>query len=260
MAEPHAPEAAPPVLPPVDDEPDEHLDLPGAMTLIEHLEELRSRLIKIVLAVAAASVLGFFLSEPIIEILRRPLPDEGTSLIQTTLGESLAVRLRIALFAGVAVAMPVILYQVWRFVTPGLLPHERRLLWPMLGAAIVLFAGGMTIGYLVVPLAIQFLLGLAVEGVTPMLRLSEYVSFVTTLLIAFGLALQFPVVLLLVARIGLLNYRFLAARRRWAILVIVLFAILITPGGDPFSSSLLSIIMYALFEGTLQIIRVTRGG
>ena len=224
------------------------------MSLLEHLEELRRRIVIIAIAVLLGAVAGFFVSEPIITLLRDTLP-EGTRVIQTTVGEAFGVRLRLALIIGVAVAMPVILFQLWAFVTPGLMRHERRLVWPLLGAAMVLFAVGLGFGYLVIPLATNFLIGLALPGVEPLLGVSEYIGFVTTLMLAFGLALQFPVVLFLLARVGILSYRFLSRRRRWAIIIIVLFAIVATPGGDPISSLLLSLVMYGLFEGTLQLIR-----
>ena len=228
------------------------------MSLIEHLDELRSRIVVIAIAVLVTGIIGFFLSESIIAILRAALPEGQDTLIQISVGESLAVRLRVALYVGIALSMPVIIYQVWRFVTPGLTRPERRLVWPLIIAAVVLFAIGILIGYLVIPYALDFLLSLVLPGVETQLRLSEYVSFVSTVMLAFGLAFQFPVLLLLFARVGLLNYRFLSARRRWAVLAIVLFAIIATPGGDPLSSAILSLVMYILFEGTLQLIRTIR--
>ena len=228
------------------------------MSLIEHLEELRGRIVVIVVAVVLTGIIGFFLADPIIEILRAALPAGQDRLIQISVGELLAVRLSVALYVGIAFSMPVILYQVWRFVTPGLTRTERRLIWPLLIAAVLLFALGIGLGYFVLPFALQFLLSLSLPGVEPQLRLSEYVAFVSTVLLAFGLAFQFPVLLLLLARVGILNYRFLATRRRWAVLAIVLFAIIATPGGDPLSSAILSLVMYALFEGTLQLIRTLR--
>ena len=228
------------------------------MSLLGHLEELRSRIIVIAITIVLAGIVGFFLSEPIIGILRAALPEGKQTLIQISVGESLAVRLRVALYVGIAASVPFILYQVWRFVTPGLTRAERRLIWPMLIAAVLLFAMGLGLGYFVLPFALDFLLSLTLPGVEDQLRLSEYVSFVSTVMLAFGLAFQFPVLLLLLARVGILNYRFLSSRRRWAVLAIVLFAIVATPGGDPLSSIVLSLVMYALFEGTLQLIRRMR--
>ena len=228
------------------------------MSLIGHLEELRSRIIVVAITIVLAGIVGFFLSEPIIGLLRAALPEGKQTLIQISVGESLAVRLRVALYVGIAASMPVILYQVWRFVTPGLTKRERRLIWPLLIGAVILFVLGLGLGYFVLPFALDFLLSLTLPGVEDQLRLSEYVSFVSTVMLAFGLAFQFPVLLLLLARVGILNYRFLSSRRRWAVLLIVLFAIVATPGGDPLSSIVLSLVMYTLFEGTLQIIRRMR--
>jgi sec-independent protein translocase protein TatC len=229
------------------------------MSIVEHLDELRSRIIVVAISIVIAGILGFFLSEGILELLRLPLPDGEYRLIQLTIGESLAVRLKIAFYVGIALSLPVILYELWRFVTPGLTRRERRLIWPLLIGAIALFALGVGLGYLIIPYALAFLLSLTPSGIdSTMLRLSDYVGFVLAIMLAFGLAFQFPVLLLLGARVGILNYRFLSARRRWAILAIVLFAIIATPGGDPTSSAVLSLVMYALFEGTLQIIRSVR--
>lgn len=229
------------------------------MSVVEHLEELRSRIIVIAIAVVLAGIIGFFLSEPILELLQRPLPEGDYRLIQLTIGEALAVRLRIALYVGVGLSVPVILYELWRFVTPGLTRPERRLVWPLLVVGTTLFAAGVVLGYILIPYALDFLLSLTPAGIdASMLRLSDYVGFVLAIMLAFGLAFQFPVVLVIGARVGILNYRFLSARRRWAVLFIVLFAIVATPGGDPASSAVLSLVMYLLFETTLQIIRAVR--
>lgn len=228
------------------------------MSIVEHLDELRSRVIVITVSVVLAGIIGFFLAEPIINLLRAPLPDDQDRLVQLGIGESLGVRLRVALYVGIGLSVPVILYQLWRFVTPGLTRTERRLIWPMLIAAILLFALGVTLGYLVIPFAVEFLLSLTLPGVDALLRLSDYVNFVLMIMLAFGLAFQFPIVLLLLARVGILSYGFLSRRRRQAVLLIVLFAIIATPGGDPLSSAVLSLVMYALFEATLQLMRTMR--
>ena len=226
------------------------------MSLLEHLEELRSRIIVIALAIGVACVAGFFLADPIIVLLRTPLPEDGAELIQTTVGEAFGVRIQLALMTGVALAMPVILYEIWAFVTPGLTRSERRMIWPLLLAAIVLFAAGLFLGYLLIPVAINFLLDFSLPGVEPLLGLADYVGFVTTLLLAFGLALQFPVILYLLARLGILSYAFLSRRRRWVVMLIAVFAIIITPGDIVIGSFTLGVVMYGLFEITLQLIRM----
>ena len=228
----------------------------ATMSLLEHLEELRSRIIVIAVAVLLAAVAGFFLADPIIALLRAPLEDSGAELIQTGVGEAFGVRVQLALMSGIAFAMPVILYEIWAFVTPGLTRPERRLVWPLLIAAVALFAGGVALGYLLIPLAVGFLLDFSVEGVEPLIGLGDYIGFVTTFLLAFGLALQFPVILYVLARVGILSYEYLSRRRRWVILLIALFAIIITPGDIVIGSFALSLVMYGLFEITLQLIRL----
>ena len=226
------------------------------MSLLEHLEELRSRIIVIAIAIGVAAVAGFFLADSVITLLRQPLPEGGAELIQTTVGEAFGVRVQLALMSGVAIAMPIILYEIWAFVTPGLTRGERRLIWPLLFAAILLFAAGLALGYLLIPVAINFLLDFSLPGVQPLLGLADYVGFVTTLMLAFGLALEFPVILYLLARMGILSYAFLSRRRRWAVLLIVLFAVVITPGDILIGSLTLAVVMYGLFEITLQLIRM----
>jgi sec-independent protein translocase protein TatC len=226
------------------------------MTLVEHLEELRRRLIVIVICVLGAAVLGFFLSRTVLVLLRDRLPADYRELIFLAPADALTAQLKIAGFLGIALAMPVILYQLWRFVGPGLTPRERRYVWPVIGAALVLFVGGLLIGYLVIPYTLNFLLDFSQGLATPNLTIDGYIGFVTTMMLAFGLVLEFPIVLIGLARVGILNYRRIASRRRWALLGIVLFAIVLTPGGDPISPLILSGVMFLLFEGSLLIIRL----
>jgi sec-independent protein translocase protein TatC len=227
----------------------------ATMSLLEHLEELRRRIIVVAVAILLAAVGGFFLADPIIVLLRSPLP-EGAELIQTGVGEAFGVRIQLALMTGLAMAMPIVLFEIWAFVTPGLTRSERRLVWPLLIAAIALFIAGLGLGFLLIPVAINFLLDFSLPGVPPLLRLADYIGFVTTLLLAFGLALQFPVILYLLARLGILSYAFLSRRRRFVALLIVLFAIVITPGDIVIGSATLAVVMYGLFEATLQLIRL----
>ena len=226
------------------------------MTLVEHLEELRRRLIVIVLTVLGAAVIGFFLSRPVLALLRDRLPEAYRNLTFLAPADALTAQLKIAGFIGIALAMPVILWQLWRFVSPGLTPGERRYVWPVIIAALTLFAAGIVIGYIVIPYTLRFLLDFSEGVATPNLTIDGYIGFVTTMMLAFGLVLEFPIVLIGLSRVGVLNYRRVASRRRWAILAIVIFAIVLTPGGDPISPLILSSVMFILFEGSLLIIRL----
>ncbi|RPH35172.1 MAG: twin-arginine translocase subunit TatC [Chloroflexi bacterium] len=232
----------------------------SAMTMVEHLEELRRRLMVVIAAIGIAAVLGFLVSGPVLDLLREPLPDEFDTIYFTSPAGAFVAQLKIAGFIGVALAMPVILYEIYKFVTPGLMPGEKRLLWPFLLVGVVLFGLGVVIGFVVIPYALGFLLGFAREGVEPLLTIDEYIGFVTTLMLVFGLMLQFPVVLYVLARLGIVTPKWLASRRRWAILIIAIVSALATPGGDPFSMVILALFMYGLFEATLIVVRTMQRG
>lgn len=234
------------------------IDEGTTMSLIEHLEELRRRLIIVVIAIVAAAVIGFVFSGSVLDLLRVPLPSAYDTIYFTAPADAFGVQVKIAGFIGIALAMPVILFHVWRFVTPGLTKRERRFVWPVMVAAILLFALGIVVGYAIIPYALNFLLGFARPGLQPLLTIDGYVGFVTTMLLAFGLVLEFPIVLIGLARVGVLSHRRLASQRRWAIVAIVLLAIVLTPGGDPISPLILGSVMYLLFEGSLFVIRMIR--
>lgn len=225
------------------------------MTMVEHLEELRRRLMVVIAAIAIGAIAGFVISGPVLDILRGPLPDEFDTIYFTSPAGAFVAQLKVAGFVGLALAMPVILYEIWRFVTPGLLAGERRLLWPFLLAGLLLFGLGVAIGFAIIPYALVFLLGFAREGMEPLLTIDEYIGFVTTLMLVFGLMLQFPLVLIILSRLGIVTPAWLASRRRWVILLIAIVSAVATPGGDPFSMVILSLFMYGLFEVTLLVVR-----
>ncbi len=231
-------------------------DAEATMSLLEHLEELRRRLIIIIAAVVLGAIIGFLLSNPALQVLRAPLPPKYDHLIFTRVTEIFEIQLKIGIFIGIALAMPVILYQVWRFVSPGLTRTERHVVWPLLSGALLLFLLGIEVGYVIVPYALGFLLGLAPAGIPALLTVGEYVGFVTTLMLAFGVVMEFPIVLVALSRVGLLSHRRVAAQRRLIIVGIVVFAVVVTPGGDPFSPTILAAVMYVLFEGALLVMRL----
>jgi sec-independent protein translocase protein TatC len=227
---------------------------PATMSVVEHLEELRRRIIIIVVAIAVAGIAGFIMAEPVLAFLRAPLPEEYRTLFVTRVSDAFAVRLKIAIFLGISFAMPVILFQLWRFVTPGLTSRERRVALPLLGVAVILFALGATLGYFIIPFALRFLLGFLEPGIEPILTLPEYIGFVTTLMLLFGLVLEYPIVVLGLVRAGILRRAFLARQRRAAVVLMAVIAIIVTPA-DPFSTIILLIPMYALYEVTLLLAR-----
>jgi sec-independent protein translocase protein TatC len=226
----------------------------GEMTLVDHLVELRNRLIKVVLAVAVASVLGFLVSDQVISILRAPIPGDRP-LFYTGLGDAFVIKLKVAIVVGVIISMPVILYQVWAFVAPGLTVAERRTVRPWIPLALVFFAIGTGIAYLILPFAAAFLLGFSSADLQPLITAGAYFDFVTTMFLAFGLIMEFPILLYGLSRVGIVTSQRLVNARRMAILGIAIFATAITPGGDLVSPTALGLTMYVLFEGTIFFIR-----
>jgi sec-independent protein translocase protein TatC len=226
---------------------------PGEMTLVGHLTELRDRIIRVVLVVLITSAIGFYFATPIIGILVAPLP-EG-QLQFTGLGDAFFINVKIAIVVGIILAMPVILYQVWAFIAPGLTENEKRMVRPWIPIALVFFAIGVAIAYVVLPYAVQFLLQFSSEYLNPLITAGPYFDFVTTLFLAFGLIMEFPILLFGLSRVGIVTSKRLASSRRIALLVIAVFAAAATPGGDLVSPFVLGGTMYLLFEGTIFAIR-----
>jgi sec-independent protein translocase protein TatC len=233
-------------------------DTEATMSLIEHLEELRRRLIVVIIAVLLAAIGGFVVSRHVLDILRAPLPHQYQTLYFTGPADAFGAQLKIAGFLGIGIAMPIILFEVWRFVTPGLTSRERRFIWPVMVAALLLFVLGVVVGYIIIPYAFAFLLSFGGDGLQPLLTVDRYIGFVTTMLLAFGLVLEFPIVLIGLTKVGVLTHKRLAAQRRWAIVIIVALAIVVTPGGDPISPLILSGVSLLLFEGSLLVMRLIR--
>ncbi len=229
---------------------------PGEMTLVEHLVELRNRLFKAVLAILVASVVGFIFGDQIIAILKNPIPG-GKPLYYTGLGDAFMIHVKIALVVGVILGMPVILYQGWAFIAPGLTEKERRISRPWIPAALFFFVLGVGIAYFILPYAAGFLIGFSSTDLQPLITAEAYFDFVTTLFLVFGLVMEFPIVLFALSRVGIITSDRLARARRQAILGFTVFGALITPGGDLVSPLALIATMYILFEGTIFVIRRT---
>ena len=224
------------------------------MSLVDHLGELRTRLFRSILAVAVGGIVGFAVSEQAITILKAPIPLDQ-ALLFTGLGDAFAIRLKIAIVIGIILAMPVLLFQAWRFISPGLTAEERRMARPWIPLAMVFFALGVGLAYGALPYAAAFLVGFATEDLQPLITAGPYFEFVTTMFLAFGLVLQFPIVLYGLSRVGIASSARLASSRRYVILIMFAFAAIITPGGDLVSPGILTVTMYALFELTVFAIR-----
>ena len=228
----------------------------GAMPLSGHLAELRDRLIWCLVAVGLGTVLGFALYNQIFNVLTVPIPPT-VPIIITTVGGAFSIQLQVALVFGVILGMPVILWHLWRFIAPGLTPSERRSVLPWIPAALVFFALGVGIAYIVMPYAAQFLLSFVPDRADSLIELSSYMDFMTTLFLGFGLLMEFPILLIGLSRVGIVTSDRLSRSRRMVILVIAIFAAIATPGGDLVSPIVLGLVLYLLFEGTVFFIRRT---
>lgn len=232
---------------------------PGhVMTLVDHLTELRNRIIKSILAVVIGTAIGFTQQAAIRNLLIQALPEPNRHLQVLGPGDAFAIALKISLVVGIVLAMPVLLYQLWAFVAPGLTPAERRALRPWIPLALFFFVLGVTIAWVILPFAIQFLISFTDNILVANLAAPPYFDFVTTLFLAFGLLMQFPIVLYGLARVHILSSARLRASRRIVILGIAVFSAVATPGGDLVSPTVLGLTMYILFE--LTVIAIRRSG
>jgi sec-independent protein translocase protein TatC len=226
------------------------------MSLVEHLTELRRRILRVLLAVLAGSVVGFLVAEPVRDSVVRLLPSRQVQVLGP--GDAFSITLRIAVVIGIVLAMPVILYQVWAFVAPGLTPGERRVARPWVPLALAFFALGCGIAWIVLPFALQFLLSFTNETVRgDQLAAVPFFDFVTTLFLVFGLVMEFPILLFGLSRVGIITSERLRAARRYVILGIAIFAAVVTPGGDLVSPLTLGGTMYVLYEATAFVIKRT---
>jgi sec-independent protein translocase protein TatC len=223
------------------------------MSLVDHLGELRTRLFRSILAVAAGSIVGFYFSVQIRNFLIQPL--NGRTVQVLGLGDGFVIQLKIAVVVGIILAMPVLLYQIWAFVAPGLTPGERRTVRPWIPLALLFFALGVGIAYFVLPFAASFLLSFTDDVLVANIAAGPYFDFVTTMFLAFGLVLEFPILLVGLSRVGILSSQRLTASRRFVVLGIAIFSAVATPGGDLVSPIVLGGTMYLLFELTVLFIR-----
>jgi sec-independent protein translocase protein TatC len=231
------------------------------MTLVEHLSELRHRLIICVVAVGLGMLAGFILYPQIFDVLIQPYKDiagshptiGGGRLLQTDPLEGFSIRMRTSVYAGVGFAMPVLLWQIWRFVSPGLYANEKRYAVPFVVSALVLFVLGATLAYFTLPRAFDFLIDIGGEGFVTGYTAGKYFRLITYMMLAFGIGFEFPIVLIFFQMAGIVETNTLRRARRFAIVGICILVAVITPSGDPISMLMLSVPMVLFYEIAILI-------
>jgi sec-independent protein translocase protein TatC len=209
------------------------MDDDSKLPFTAHLEELRKRLITSFIAVGIGFVLAYGFKEYLFQILVQPLVkvmQPGDSLIFTGLPEAFFTYLKVAFLAGLMLAAPVIIYQFWMFVAPGLYDREKRLMIPIVFLSSLFFIGGALFGYFIVfPWGFKFFLGFATETIRPMPSMKEYLGFSAKMLLAFGLVFELPLVITFLARLGVVSVDFLKKNRKYALLLFFVGAAILTP-------------------------------
>jgi sec-independent protein translocase protein TatC len=231
------------------------------MTLGEHLGELRRRLIICIVAVAAGAVVTYVLYDQILAVLQSPYCQAVThtgrrcQFYVTQPLQGFALRLNVSAYGGLLIALPITLYQLWQFVTPGLKANEKKYALPFTFATAGLFALGSYVAYLTFPHAMRFLLDVSGPSKTIVAIMSpnSYVQLILLLMVAFGVTFEFPVVLVALEIAGVLTPAKLSKWRRWAIIGMVLFAAVVTPSSDPFSMLALAIPLLLFYEASIVV-------
>jgi len=227
------------------------------LSVLSHLGELRSRLIRSVIAIAIASVIAFIFRDWIFYILI--LPAEGINLIYIEMTEMIGTIMRVCLAAGIVLAMPYLVYQGIMFVSPALTRKEKKYVYLILPWIALMFLGGVAFGYFIlVPPATRFLLTWGADIATPEIRIGNYISIVTRLLLAIGFVFEMPVVTTFLSRLGVIKPKWLSDRRRLAIVVAFILAAIITPTFDPINQSLVAVPMIVLYEMSIWLAKLVQ--
>ncbi|MCX5835906.1 MAG: twin-arginine translocase subunit TatC [Deltaproteobacteria bacterium] len=224
-----------------------------------HLDELRKRLIRILIAVGIGFVACWYLREWLFQVITAPLVrvlPQNSHMIYTSLPEAFFNYMKISFYASLFLTSPFTLYQLWKFVSPGLYPTEKKYVAPFVISSTILFIGGVLFGYyLALPPAYSFFVEFSSDFLKPMFSLKEYLSLSLKLLLAFGLSFELPVFIFFMAKIGVVNSKTLAKQRRYAILVIFIAAAVLTPSPDAVTQIIMAIPLMILYEFSIFIAR-----
>jgi sec-independent protein translocase protein TatC len=240
----------------------------ATMTLFEHLAELRSRVLVSIIAIAVATVVMWFFYDHVITFMRHPycnfihthpskaISDRSCALVTNGPLEGVTTRLKICAYGGIALSAPVLFWELWRFITPGLHKNEKRYIIPFVSAAVVLFAMGVTVAVLVFPKALTWLIDVGGSGVVPLFSPSKYFTLYVLMALIFGAVFMYPLVLVFLEIAGVVPSSTWRRWRRPAIVIIALVAAIITPSSDPFSFTAMAVPMIVFYEGSILVGRI----
>ena len=230
----------------------------GAMPFLDHLDELRKRLLRSILAVVVCSLIAFYFSDELFRLLIIPLGDVKLHVTEVT--GSFYAYLKVSLITGVIAALPIVFYQLWMFVAPGLYPREKRAILPIVSIATLLFLiGAGFCWWVILPMSLKFLIGFSNDILNPIITVDSYISFSGLLLLAFGFGFELPIAAYFLAKVGILSSRFMSVGRPYAIVLILIAAAILTPP-DVFTQVLLGAPLYLLYEISIILVRgVERG-
>lgn len=235
----------------------------SAMSLVDHLEELRKRIFISLIAIVVFGIVAFFFRTQIMYVLKAPLPTQADAvthgkLVVLGIAEGFTVYLKLSFAAGVILALPVILYQVWAFIEPGLLEKERKYAVPFIFIGVILFAAGVALGYVVLRYPVEFLVTFASDSFAELVSADSYFTFVAFFLLAFGIVFEIPLVLTFMSSVGLVSLDLLKRKRAVIHVGMWVAATFLTPGADIYSPIILGTAMSLLFELTIVFIKITQ--
>ena len=237
-----------------DPEEDELAD--SNMSLVEHLEELRWRIFKSLIAIAVGFIIAFIFRQQIISFLEAPLPTLVKKLYVTGLGEGFTVTLLVSLAAGFAISVPVVLYQTWAFIAPGLYEKEKKYAVPFIFIGILLFIVGLALAYYVLRYPVEWLISFAANNFTELVTASSYFGFVAFFLLAFGVVFELPLVLTFLAKVDIITIDTLKKKRAAAHIGMWVAAAVLMPGADPYSPIILGVALSILYEVSIIFIGI----
>lgn len=225
------------------------------MNWTEHLEELRKRIIVCLIAIFICGIISYFYADKILLVLSQPVG----KLIFIKPAEAFFTKLKIAVYSGLFISMPVIIYQIWKFVSPGLLKIEKIYLYWLVPVSYLLFVLGTTFSFFVVlPPGIKFLLNAGSDIVQPMISVNYYISFVTIFLFGFGIMFQMPLVVIFLTKTGIITPQWLVRNRKYVVLIVFVLAGILTPGPDIFSQFMMAVPALILYEIGILISKLVR--